>query len=215
MSVERVRPGAGRGRLHLDVVPAARLRAVRELLRPAPAATDCAARELRLRLAACDVRRAGPPEDEADVGAGPVRRQRRLQLLSRPERDLVDVDRVVLVVERRGHRIVLPHSCHGLRAGVVVRLVLVRRRQRSLERRDRARDVEPSPAAEPVAPDRALRAAGRRRSRRRRSARGWPRPGRAVSVGSTAKSSAAAAETCGAANDVPSALKYSGPPQSE
>ena len=108
--------------------------------------------------------RAGLPEDQVRVGA---RRAANAHVdgLPAPELDRVDVALVVPEVERRLDALDrAPELAVRCRAGVVVRLEPVARRQLvAAERAERLGHVQPAPAAQPVAPERAARGSRTRR----------------------------------------------------
>ena len=115
-----------------------------------------------MNVAQVDPSRAGFPQHEQRRHVRASRR-RGGEALSGAEPHAVYVARVVPEVERRlepGRN--APHGV-GLVARLVVRLARVDRRHRPLLQRDHGiRNVEPAPAAEPVAQERALAAAVRR-----------------------------------------------------
>ena len=108
-----------------------------------------------------DALRARLPEQQIRRRAGRAV-ECQLQPLSSGEVDAVDVDVVVPEVDRRLHRLDSRRQLHRLRAGVVVRLVAVGRGQHAVERCDRLRHVEASPAAQRIAQERARLAPVRR-----------------------------------------------------
>ena len=184
-------------------------------------------------LLAGDVRRAGSPGGEdlarraGDVhGAGLPEVERRgragaeadpgEELVPGIEVDRVHVDRVVPVVQRRDDR---PRQPEGMRrgAGVVVRLERVGGGQRAYRCRAASARARTSRTPQPVSESRPnghdaqpveeLASAAERSS----SHSTWS----GVSFGSTPRSSAAAAATCGAANEVPIPSLNSDGPQLE
>jgi hypothetical protein len=89
---------------------------------------------------------ARPPEDEVDVRARRAH-QARVDPLALAQEDAVDVLLVVPEVEGRlAAARPAAVDLHRARAGVVVRLVAVARRQLAAEEAERGGDVQPSPA---------------------------------------------------------------------
>ena len=131
VEAERVRPETRRRDLHLDVVPAAPARGEPHLLRRS---RRRGLRGAEVLASAARPRSACPGRQSASLTCAPghAAGHPRGQLLVRRERDAIDVHGVLVVVDRRGELDVLAPDGVGLRAGVVVRLVAVRCRQRAL-----------------------------------------------------------------------------------
>ena len=205
------RPRAGRPAARASACRRAPGRSTCPLLAPGSSAAACALTRAacaaplpRARALVADVRRPWRPELHPSDGNG--LREPRGQRRALGELDRVHVGRVVPVVERRRDR---PRRADGARPGPRRRSARTRRQagaRLALEQLERREHVEPAPAGERVAAVAALRRSGRR-DVGRRALEQPRRPGRASASGRSPSSSAAAAETCGAANDVPIASR--------